>query len=360
MTTCDCNSTLGTAATWCASKQAKLRCQFLAQLHGLMPGFADSFCDLFQYPAALVVAARTSSAAAIRDLGRSGVEQLIRDGGVRCMPTTVNKILAWAQTAVAPQVPIEPRRLILNNLEDDRHAKNAQILGLERELAHLLVRTPYILLLAIPGLNVVSVAELAGELGPLTNYANANRITGRAGLHPSRYQSDTVDRANGPMRRCSNRRLRQALIQIADNLVNNNHHFNIRALSYRQQHKDPRWIRVKVAKSFTRLAFAMLSSRSLFPHPCCQQRHYILDKLIAFHRATDTPMSLVMQDLDAATGQLPRSSYAEEAAPLHERLRSLQSRRSGPQPLAEILPIVLARLGSGVIPSTAAEEQDPG
>ena len=43
-----------------------------------------------------------------------------------------------------------------------------QISALERELASDLVQTPYVRLLAIPGINVVSAAELAGEMGPIT------------------------------------------------------------------------------------------------------------------------------------------------------------------------------------------------
>jgi transposase len=339
-------------------KQARLRCQIRAQLHSLMPGYADCFDDLFEYPVALPIALRTGSAAAVRDLGMSGLRRLISECGVRCQLATLTKILAWANNAVEPTPPVQPRRHILAQLEDDRRAKTQQIIEQERCLAHLLVQTPYVLLLAVPGLNVPSVAELTGELGPISGYANANRITGRAGLRPARYQSDTVDRASGALRCCANRRLRYALVQIADNLVHCNHHFMLQAETRRQQGKDARWIRIKVAKTFSRLAFAMVSSRTLFRHPCCQQRHYILDKLVSFHRRCDTPMSLVMRDLDAAIGQLPRSSYAHEAEPFQQRLEQFNQRKRGPQALAEILPIVLARLGIHLVSSTA-EERDP-
>ena len=77
-------------------------------------------------------------------------------------------------------------------------------------------------------------------MGPPGLYANANAITGRAGLMPSRYQSDRVDRANGPLRRCANRRLRTALLQIADNLVTCNHFIGARSLLWRRADKDPR------------------------------------------------------------------------------------------------------------------------
>jgi transposase len=229
----------------------------------------------------------------------------------------------------------------------------------ERLCAQRLVRTPYLLLLAIPGINVVCAADLAGELGPIEHYANANRITGRAGLMPSRYQSDLVDR-EGALSHSGHRRLRVALLQCADNLVAHNHHFQVLAVNWRQRDKDPRWMRVKVAKSFSRIGYAMVAGRTLFPHRCCQPRHYIIDKLLEFHRLHDTPMSAVLPDLELATAQLPRSSYADEARPLHERLQNLNGRRRGPRPLSEILPIVLARLGVAPVQSNAAEDRDPG
>src|SRR5205807_1590440 len=96
--------------------------------------------------------------------------------------------------------------------------------------------TPYLLLMAIPGINGVTVADLAGALGPIALYRNANAITGRAGLMPSRYQSDRVDQANGPLRRRGNRRLRAVLMQTADNLVHGNR---------RPRVAPPRWSRYR-------------------------------------------------------------------------------------------------------------------
>ena len=94
---------------------------------------------------------------------------------------------------------------------------------LERDIAAHLVRTPYILLLSFPGINIVSAADYAGEVGPITEYARPRCITGRAGLRPCRYQSDQVDRANGRLVHNCNRKLRAAILGIADNLIVCNH-----------------------------------------------------------------------------------------------------------------------------------------
>jgi transposase len=336
-------------------KNTILQCQIREVLHAAMPGYAECFCHLWDdSPAPLVFARHTTSAAAVRQAGLAGLHQIADQADLRCRAETFHKILAWAEQA-PPDAghPLDRRRILLS-LDDDRLAKTQQILELERDLAHLVVPTPYVLLLAIPGINVVTVADLAGELGPIALYGNANAITGRAGLMPTRYQSDQVDAANGPLRRRGNRRLRAVLMQTADNLVQCNRYFRARAEHWARAGKDPRWVRVKVAKIVSRLAFALVAGRHLFPHPCCQPRHYILSKLLAFHSAHGTDPLAMRQDLEVAVEQLPPKSRAAEAEPLQEQLDALAHRR-GPQPLAEILPLVLARLAGRVVQSTPSE-----
>jgi len=101
----------------------------------------------------------------------------------------------------------------------------------------------------------------------------------------------------------------------------------------------------------------MVAGRQVFRHPCLQGRHYILDKLVAFHRDHDTAMPEVLRDLQAAVGQLPPREHAAEAQPLGEELERIHGgRRRGPQLLGDILPVVLARLGVGAVQSTESGE----
>jgi hypothetical protein len=129
------------------------------------------------------------------------------------------------------------------------------------------------------------------------------------------------------------------------------------ATQWAAQGKDPRHTRVKVALRFCRIAFQMVAGRQVFRHPSIQGRHYILDKLTAFHRDHDTGMAEVLRDLQAAIGQVPPREYAAEAKPLAEELQKIHDgRRRGPQLLGDILPIVLARLGVGAIQSVESGE----
>ncbi len=153
------------------------------------------------------------------------------------------------------------RRLFIE-LEADRLAKIRSIRSIESELAGLLSNTPYVLLLGIPGINVVSAAEFAGEMGPIERYLKARAITKRAGLYPSRYQSDEVDRPDGRLVRHANRDLRRAIFIIAENLIRKNEHFGVLAAGWRVKDVDHRDICTRVAGRFCRIAFQMVAGRT--------------------------------------------------------------------------------------------------
>jgi transposase len=332
-------------------KTSILRCQIRETLHQLMPGYAEVFADhFFDSGVAMPLARRTGSAQAVLDAGLDGLRALVPPD-VHCRQTTLAKVLDWARTAPPAHPQAALLRAGLEQLDDDRLAKTPQIRGLEQACARVLVGTPDVLLLVLPGINVAGAAELAGEMGPILNYANANCITGRAALAPCRYQSDQVDR-QGPLRRRGNRRLRHALMQIAGNLIRHNKYFRLKAEHWECQHKDPRWMRVKVAKIFSRFAFVVLTGKALFPHPACQQRHYILEKLLAFHTEHRTDMAIALEDLERAARQFPARTRREEIKTLRQMLDDASvRRRRGPIELGKIIPLVLARLGIAQVQS---------
>jgi transposase len=338
-------------------KATALRCQISDLLHEGFPGYENCFDNIFLHDIALLIPQHLATPEAIRRAGRPGLEQLARRAGVRFQGRTLERILAWAAQAGGGGELPELRQEILRDLEHDRATKVRQVARAEREMARRLVRTPYVVLLAIPGINVVSLADAAGELGPISSYAGARQMTGRAGLYPRRYQSDRVDHPDGPLANSGNRRLRRALIQIADNLVRCNSHFRGLAARWLELKKDKRDIRVRVADRFCRIAFQMVAGGQACRHPCAQKRHYVIGKLIDFYNSHNVDVDETKGDLDAAVAQLPRSEYASEAAPLAREWAALPAKRgAGPQRLGEILPAVLAKLGGGLVQSQTSGE----
>jgi transposase len=338
-------------------KGAALHCQIRDHLEAALPGFAAGFDKLWESPLPWHFVCHYPTAAQLREAGLTILCQSLRQAGIRFQQRTVQAVLDGAEEAAPGDVAAAQPLGIARALYDDGQRKTQEIQGLERDIAGRLVQTPYVLLLSFPGINVVSAADFAGEMGPIEHYANPKSITGRAGLRPSRYQRDEVDKANGPLVRNCNRSLRAAILGIADNRIVCNHHFQALATQWAAPRKEARHTRVKIGLRFCRIAFPMVAGRQVFRHPSIQGRHYILDKRTAFHRAHDTGMVEVLRDLQAAIGQLPPREHAAEAQPLQEELPRLHDgRRRGPQVLDDILPIVLARRGVGVVQSKESGE----
>jgi transposase len=338
-------------------KGAALNCQIRDHLEAALPGYAACFDKLWDSPIPWHLLRHFPTAEQLHAVGVTTLCQSLRQAHIRFQQRTVQTVVDWAEQAAPGDVAASQHHRIALALYDDRQRKTQEIMALERDIAARLTQTPYVLLLSVPGINVVSAADFAAEMGPIEHYANAKAITGRAGLRPSRYQSDQVDKANGPLVRHCNRSLRAAILGIADNLILCNHHFQHLATQWASQGKDPRHTHVRVGLRFCRIAFQMVAGRQVFHHPCIQGRHYILDKLNAFHRDHDTGMADVLRDLQAAVDQLPQREYAAEARPLQEELDKIHDRRRrGPQLLGDILPIVLARLGVGAVQSEESGE----
>jgi transposase len=340
-------------------RNAALRNQITALLDVLLPGYTGLFKDVFGNPAALSIARRVMSASQIRSLGSEGLTQILRDLKVRFQRRTLKKVLGWANGVETITDDAETYNMIICQQDDDRTLRLQQIAQLEQKMAGLLVCTPYVVLLSIPGISIVTAAEFAGEMGPITNYANDLAITGRAGIYPSRYQSDKVDRSNGPLVRRANRKLRGVIMLIADNLLVCNRFFQALKLRWEAVGMDQHAMCVRAAKRFCRIAYQMVAGSQVFRHPCCQKRDAVLRKLAIFHAEHGSSMAQVLTDLQAAADHIPKSEHPQEAKSLFEELQpSPRRQQCGPRRLGEILPVVLAKLGVTAVELNLKGEND--
>ena len=325
-------------------KQAQLFQQIRELLHLVLPGYEALFCDLWDTNNPLDLARHARSAEGFLKAGAEGLAAWAKQQRLLVQKKTFAKIIDWAKKA-APIDALAPIHwLRLEQLDDDRRRKHKEISEAEKQLAILAAKTPYILLLALPGINVVSVADLAGEMGPIDRYPNPNSITGRAGLFPSRYQSDQVDHADGPLVKRGNRRMRRALVTIGSNLINCNHHFQAVASRLRKNGKKREECCVIVAKTFSRILYHIVLSKQLFHHGCVGNDHFVLKKLMHFlleQGASGDETRLVLCD---ALSHIDARFAQREIAPLEELLENLSNRKRGPVLVGDLIGLVLTRL----------------
>lgn len=324
-------------------QRSRLMVQMRRLMHQTMPGFADLFEDdhLFHKSIALPIARQFPSAEAIRQAGVAGIESHLTDTNVRFQTRTVERIVAWAGAAAEPSELAVMYTRQWQELNEVRQLLEQQIAAVEQEMAGFLVKTPYVLLLSVTGINVVSAARLAGEAGPIEHYASARAINGRAGLYPSRYQSDEIDHANGSLVRQCNRKLRGAAMLVAENLIKCHPYYRGLSALWAQRKVDPRDRRCRIANRAMRMVYQLVGGRQVWRGRGVDGE-YLLAKLQEFHRVHQTPIGQLIGDLNEAFVWLPKSAYAAEAKPLAELVRT---KRRGPQRIGDLLVPLLIRLG---------------
>ena len=333
-------------------QRARLMVQIRRLLHQTMPGFADLFEDdkLFHKSIALAIAMQFTSAARVRQAGVDGIASHLSTTKVRFQTRTIERIVAWSGTAAEPSELAAMHTRQWQQLDEVRRLLEEQIAATEREMAGFLVKTPYVLLLSVTGINVVSAARLAGEAGPIEHYASARAINGRAGLFPSRYQSDEVDHADGTLVRQCNRKLRGAAMMVAENLIKCHPYYRGLSALWMQHKVDPRDRRCRIANRAMRMVYQLVAGRQLWRGKGVD-REYLLAKLEEFHRVHQTPIEQAIRDLHEAFAWLPKSAYVEEAKPLAELARR---KRRGPVRIGDFMIPLLIRLG---VPVEAKEKK---
>lgn len=332
-------------------KRSKVQCQIRHHLHLTLPGFTALFPDedfwTQQTPVPILKAilSRGGTSDVVRKAGRSGVIQWLREANVRVHEPAVARILKWAEEAVPADESAFVRVRVLQSLLDDWQRKTQDILECEREMIRDLVRTPYVLLMSYPGISVVTAAGVAGEAGPIENYASPKALSGRAGLFPSRYQSDEVDRS-GTLTRFRNARLRGALLMMASNLLACNHFWKAQAIQWAQQgHPDPADQRVRVANRMTRTIYQMVAGRRTCKRSARREPAYVMEKLMNYCRERQVPPNIIVTYLKLASDQMhpkDRTQEGEHLKPVAQKIQ--RSRKSEPQLLGNLLVTLLAQV----------------
>jgi transposase len=324
-------------------QRSRLQIQIRCLMHQTMPGFADLFEDdkLFNKSIAMPIALGFPTSEKIHFAGVDRITAYLKEHKIRFQPRTIERIVAWSATATEPSPLWDMLTDQWKQLNELRSTLTNQIECVEQEMAKFLVKTPYVLLLSVTGINVVSAAGLAGEAGPIEHYATARAINGRAGLFPSRYQSDEVDRADGAVARNCNRRLRAAAILVAKNLIKCHPYYRGIAALMAAQKVTPLDRQVRIANRAMRMVFQIVGGRQVWRGKGANPE-IILEKLREFQRTHNTDIERAVGDIQNAVQWLPKSTHASEAKPIQEMA---SKKRRGPHLIGDLLIPVLIRLG---------------
>ena len=293
-------------------KRSETKTQCQEHIQALLPGYSSLFNDFWTSETAIRVIIEYGSPEAILKTDVNSMVLKLKQLDIRCTQRLLHRIHAWASEAfVHNQIQSFEHRILCDYLNLVQNLSQ-QIHQYEIELLEFLVSTSGILLLSIAGVNVVSASGYMSELGPISNYPTSRQISGRAGLFPSRYQSDEVDRADGPIVKGHNARLRDAILEIAFNILKHNDYFSAWADLRSDRGWDSKKINVAMGNRFTRFSFQMLADGQLFDHPKCQQRDPILAKILRFAADHNMSPNATFAAIQKAVWQLPITALDNE------------------------------------------------
>lgn len=167
-------------------------------------------------------------------------------------------------------------------IEELRHERE-RIRLIEIEITKYLAKTPGLLLLSIPYVNVCSAAEFVGEMGDITDFSKNTKVIKLAGLNPRKFQTSEYEFEHGGVTKQGRASLRYIVSLIAQDLKNGNDYFI--AFYNRLVHergKNERLAKTAVGNKFIRIACTMMRDKKLFNPPAWTGRSLTDDPLAKF------------------------------------------------------------------------------
>jgi len=309
-------------------EQATHKIQCLERIEHCYPGYTSLFKGFWDHKGNIEIIKAFSSAKQIGEAGADAIKQKVADQGIKITLPVICKIISWANNALQEATSKKTRRRIIRDELEIIFRLNKKIDEYEFEMLKFLIKSTAIVLLGIRGINVVSASQYASELGPISNYFNPKRITGRAGIFPSRIQSADFDNPNGPLAKGHNARLRGALMNISFNLCKYNTYIKGWLSEKKSRKKMPDTgkkrnsnLRAAVACKFTGISFNMLAGHKVFNHPQAGRGDAILIKIIEFCKNHKVHLPALGKLLRTAVDNLPEDSWLLEAKNLENTIK---------------------------------------
>lgn len=219
----------------------------------------------FWSKASLHILVNYPHASQILALGEIGLRQLSKKHNLKIRATTIEKLLISARESVSkPLEELSSELFVLKQkLKDyDWHTQNIQ--SYEQEIERIFVQTDGLLLMTVPGIGLITAAEIYCEMGDLSHFTNANQLIKKAGTEPIIKQSGSSDGYHGRISKQGNTNLRRAIYTAGRCLSVHNEALKPFFTRLKEKGKHCRKIYIAMGNKFIRIAFSMLQHRTPF------------------------------------------------------------------------------------------------
>lgn len=183
----------------------------------LFPGLWDKddsiFSDRWGKGSLLLIEHYPTPQSVLR-LGENRLARFLRKNDTKLTLKTARKVISAAKCSLTSQ-PSEQSMDIQALRYHIRAYRLYQeiITDLENEMAHLLVQTPGVYLISIPGISVIYAAEITAEIADISRFAYANQIISFAGTCSKKDQTGEYESEGMHISKKGNKFLRTTLNQ---------------------------------------------------------------------------------------------------------------------------------------------------
>lgn len=210
----------------------------------------------------------------ILSLGEEGLRELSIRENLKLRDKTIKILLDFAQNSISqPKEFVEADQFLLIQKLDQLDLLDDQIQLLEKKIEDLFVQTEGAVILSVPGIGVVTGAELYAEMGDISDFDHAGQLIKMAGTNPIVKQSGGKKPSYFGVSKQGRRTFRNITYQVGRSLAVNNPEMKQKYLALKERGKHPRQAYIALGNRMIRLAFSMIRNQTLYR---TEHKYYVL------------------------------------------------------------------------------------
>jgi transposase len=204
-------------------------------------------------------------ASQILELGEIGLKKLSKELNLKIRSTTIEKLLYAAKESVSKSIEdLSSEFFLLRQKLRDYEWHTQNIHAYEREIERIFIETDGLLLLTVPGIGLVTAAEIYCEMGDLSHYKSASQLIKKAGTNPIIKQSGYGEGYYGRISKQGNANLRRAVYNAGKSLSVHNEALKPFYTRLKEKGKKSGSLFIAMGNKFLKIAFAMLKNQKPF------------------------------------------------------------------------------------------------
>lgn len=214
----------------------------------------------------------------ILKLGAEGLREVSIKENLKIREESIRILLEFAGNSISqPKEYVEMDEFLLVQRLDKLDLLDKQIKKLERKIEDLFIETEGAVILTIPGIAVVTGAELYAEMGDISDFDQAGQLIKMAGTNPVVKQSGGRNPTYIGVSKQGRRTFRNIVYQTGRTLAQNNPEMKRRYQALKARGKYTGQAYIALGNRMIRLAFSMIKNQTLYR---TDQENYVLLKEI--------------------------------------------------------------------------------